>query len=237
MCVKYKKYTNILNVDKLVLLKKQVFAINKPLEWTSNDVVVYLKRWFKFNKIGHGGTLDPLADGVLVIGVEEGTKKLNNFINHNKEYAFTMQLGIRTASYDMSTPIIETVHYDEYISDKTVKQVIKDYFSGQYYQTPPVYSAKKVKGVRAYKLAHQNQEVELKKCLVKINKFKVEKVDSERGLITIRINVSKGFYVRSFAYDLGLKLNTYATVTKLTRTKVDKFKLNNCYRLKKKEAI
>ena len=236
MSVNYKKHINIFNVDKLVLLKTQVFAITKPLAWTSNDVVIYLKRWFKFNKIGHGGTLDPLADGVLVIGVEDGTKKLNNHIEHNKEYVFTMQLGIKTASYDMSTPVIEKAHYDEFITDRTVKQVIKDYFCGEYYQTPPAYSAKKVKGVRAYKLAQQNKEVELKKCLVKIKKFKVEKVDSEKGLITIRIKVSKGFYVRSFAYDLGLKLNTYATVIKLTRTKVDKFNLNNSYGFKKKEA-
>ena len=234
MCVKYKKHINILSVDKQTLVKKQVFAINKPLDWTSNDVVIYLKRWFKFDKIGHGGTLDPLADGVLVIGVEEGTKKLNNYINHNKEYVFTMQLGIKTASYDLSTPIIEKQEFDEFITDRTVKQVIKDYFCGEYYQTPPAYSAKKVNGVRAYKLAQKKQDFELKKCLVKINKFKVEKVDIVRGLITIKINVSKGFYVRSFAYDLGLKLNTYATVVKLTRTKVDKFNLNNSYGFKKK---
>ena len=237
MCVKYKKHINLLSVDKQTLLKKQVFALNKPLEWTSNDVVVYLKRWFGFKKIGHGGTLDPLADGVLVIGVEEGTKKLNNYINHNKEYVFTMQLGIKTASYDMSTPITETKQVNEFITDRTVKQVIKNYFSGEYYQTPPAYSAKKVDGVRSYKLARENKNVELNKCLVKINKCKVEKVDSAKGLITIRINVSKGFYIRSFAYDLGLKLDTYATVTKLTRTRVDKFKINNSYGFKKKEAI
>ena len=234
MCVKYKKHINILNVDKQKLVKKQVFAVNKPLEWTSNDVVVYLKRWFKFDKIGHGGTLDPLADGVLVIGVEEGTKKLNNYINHNKEYVFTMQLGIKTASYDLSTPVLETKQFNEFITDHTIKQVIKDYFCGEYYQTPPPYSAKKVNGVRAYKLAQKNKDFELKKCLVKINKFKVEKVDINKGLITIKINVSKGFYIRSFAYDLGLKLDTYATVVKLTRTKVDKFNLNNAYGFKKK---
>ena len=195
---------------------------------------MYLKRWFKFNKIGHGGTLDPLADGVLVIGVEEGTKKLNNFINHHKQYLFTMQLGIKTASYDMQTPVISEMPFDEHISEKTVKKVIKDYFMGEYYQTPPAFSAKKINGVRAYKLAQKNQDVELKKCLVKINKFKVEKVDSEKGLVTIKLDVSKGFYIRSFANDLGLKLNTYATVVKLTRTKVDKFNLNNSYRFKKR---
>ncbi|MCF0227327.1 MAG: tRNA pseudouridine(55) synthase TruB [Malacoplasma sp.] len=237
MCIKYKKYTNILSVDKNLLLRKQVFGVYKPIGWTSNDIVVYLKRWFKFNKIGHGGTLDPLAEGVLVIGVEEGTKKLNNYINHHKEYEFTMQLGIKTASYDMSTPVIEEKKFNEYISDKTIKQVIKDYFTGEYYQTPPAYSAKKVNGVRSYKLAHQNQDVELKKCLVKINKFKVLDVKSASGLVTIKVDVSKGFYIRSFAYDLGLKLNTYATVVKLKRTKVDKFKLNNCYKFKKRETI
>lgn len=209
--------------------------MNKPLNWTSNDVVQYLKHYFKFKKIGHAGTLDPLATGVLIIGIESGTKELTNLINQDKEYEVVIQLGILTKSFDLGTPVIQKQPISSTLSKKIISDTIEQYFINQeYLQYPPIYSAKKVDGRKLYEYAKKNQSVEIKPSHVYLYHFKVLSYDKVQHVIKLWMHVSKGFYIRSFAYDLGLKLNTYGTVYQLKRTRAGEFQLNQCYELKKK---
>ena len=226
---------NLFSIEKQELEQKEIFAVNKPLKWTSNDVVSYIKRYYGFKKVGHGGTLDPLASGVLIIGVEKGTKLLSNHLSDTKQYEFTIQLGQLTKSYDLGTDTIKTKDWNKQMSLDDLKLICDEFKNTDYWQVPPAYSAKKVNGVRAYKLAIESKEISLKPNLVKLINYEIKTFDINQGKITILIDVSKGFYVRSFAYDLGIKMNTYATVIELKRTKSGNFSLNDCYDFQKNE--
>lgn len=227
--------SNILDINRNELLQKQVVAIDKPLHWTSNDVVQYLKHYFKLQKVGHAGTLDPLATGVLIIAINQGTKKLTNLVNDDKEYLVDIQLGIATESYDLDTPIVAEKSVDSTLTKQKINEVIHNHFINQdYYQYPPLYSAKKVQGRKLYQYARNGQSVEITPTLVKIKSFMVNDYNTRNHIITLSMNVSKGFYIRSFANDLGKQLNTYGTVTKLVRIKSGQYSLADCYSLIKK---
>ncbi len=230
------KNKNILDLKKKKLLKHNIVSVDKPLWWTSNDVVQYLKKYFKFNKVGHAGTLDPLASGVLVLGINEGTKKLKNLIINDKSYFVKIKLGILTSSYDLGTPIIKKKSVPNTTAINIKKIITKNFIKTDYYQFPPKYSAKKVNGKHLYKYAINNEKVKIKPSKVIIKKCNVLSYNKKDKIVSIIINVSKGFYIRSFAYDLGKKLKTFGTVIELRRIKSGKYKLKNCYKLIKKEA-
>ncbi len=206
-------------------IDKNVFCVNKPKDWTSNDVVQFIKKKFGFKKVGHAGTLDPNATGVLVIGVDNGTKELGTLTLDNKTYIAEIQLGISTDSYDITGKVIEKREVGK-INEKNILKIIKENFLNDYYQYPPKFSAIKVNGKKLYDYARKNEEVEIKPRLVKINKINNFNYDEEKKIINIELNVSKGFYIRSFAFDLGEKLQTLGCLKSLCRTASGSFTLS-----------
>lgn len=208
-------------MDKIVL-------INKPAGWTSNDVVAKIKSVYKYKKVGHAGTLDPQATGLLIIGYDEGTKLLGQLILEDKEYEAIFQFGARTLTGDASSTIVE--QKDSHLHISEVEKACKFFFD-KYYQKPHAYSAVKIHGSKAYNLARKNIPFELAPKLVKINNLVINSFDEQRQELNLTLNVSKGFYVRSFVEDLAKKLNTFGYVKKLNRTKCGNFQLKNAYTL------
>lgn len=198
-----------------------VVNVDKPLGWTSSDVVRKLKNTMlragypRRVKIGHAGTLDPLATGVLLVCTEKDTKRVEELQSQPKEYLFTVELGATTVSYDLEHPIDERFAY-EHITREDVERVLAS-FVGEQDQVPPLYSAKRVDGKRAYDYARDGQSVELKTARVEI--YAIELVDFSLPYATIRVECSKGTYVRSLARDLGVELNSGGHLTELRRTK------------------
>ncbi len=209
-------------MDKIIL-------INKPSGWTSNDVVAKIKSVYKYKKVGHAGTLDPSATGLLIIGYDDGTKLLSNLILDDKEYKAVFKFGIETETGDASSKVIKKQDTHLHISE--IQKACNNFIDNDYYQTPHQYSAIKVNGIKAYALARQNIKVHLKPRLVKINKLIIDKFDEQKQELTLILNVSKGFYVRSFVIDLAKKLNTIGHVKSLNRTKCGQFELKNAYTL------
>ena len=197
--------------------------IYKPLNMSSFDVIRKIKKKFNIKKIGHGGTLDPLAEGILPIAIGK-TTKLIPFINSDaKEYEFEIKWGEQTSTDDQEGIIIERT--DNIPTLKNIKTKLKE-FQGMIMQKPPKASAKKIKGQRAYNLLRQNIDFEIGEKNVQI--FDTQIINWENALITkIKIKCGKGFYVRSFARDLAEKLDSKGHVHSLKRTKVGKFNVNN----------
>lgn len=203
--------------------------VDKPYKWTSFDVVNKL-RWHlrkklgvKKLKVGHAGTLDPLATGLLVICIGKHTKRINDFINEQKEYTGTILLGKTTPSYDLET------EYDQEfdVSGVTKEDINKvaESFLGEQDQVPPIFSAKQVDGKRAYEHARKGKEVELKPNRITIHTFEVD--SSSFPEIEFRVVCSKGTYIRSIASDFGKRLNAGATLIELRRTKSGEFDIND----------
>tara|TARA_Y100001970_G_C14257645_1_gene876715 strand:- start:1499 stop:2407 length:909 start_codon:yes stop_codon:yes gene_type:complete len=197
--------------------------IYKPKGYSSFAVVRKIKNKFSIDKIGHGGTLDPLAEGVLPIAIGKATK-LIPFINSNiKEYEFEIKWGEQTTTDDSEGKIIE--RSSKIPSNSDIKKALNN-FIGETFQKPPKASAVKINGIRAYKLLRENKEFETKPKKVFIRSLKI--LNLKKKLLTkIAIQCSKGFYIRSFARDIAEKLNTKAHIYSLKRTKVGKFNLNN----------
>lgn len=206
-----------------------IVLINKPSGWTSNDVVRKIKSVYKYKKVGHAGTLDPLATGLLIVGYNEGTKLLSSLSLDDKEYETVIKFGLLTETGDSSSKVIKKQKTN--LTLKQIQEACNWFIENKYMQKPHPYSAVKVNGVKAYALARQNIAIDLKPRLVKINKLKIKKFDKAKQELTLTINVSKGFYVRSFAIDLAKKLNTIGFVKSLNRTKCGAFQLKNAYTL------
>lgn len=204
---------------------KNVILIDKPIGLTSNDVVCRIKKVCGYKKVGHAGTLDPQASGLLVIGINHGTKLLTHLLLDDKQYETTFTFGIKTNTGDAQGKIIKRCQ--SHVTLPMIKKVSKFFLANAYYQTPPIFSAKKVNGIRAYKLALANKKVKLKPQLVKIKKMKIIKFDAKQQTLKIIIDVTKGFYVRSFCDDLAKKLKTVACVSALRRTKSGKYDLKH----------
>ena len=208
---------------------KNIILIDKPIGLTSNDVVCKIKKVCGYKKVGHAGTLDPQASGLLVIGINRGTKLLANLLFDDKQYEATFTFGIKTNTGDAQGKIIKKCQ--SHVTLITIKKASKFFLTNEYYQTPPIFSAKKINGIRAYKLALASKKVKLKPQLVKIKKMKIIKFDAKQQTLKIVINVTKGFYVRSFCNDFAKKLKTIAYVSALRRTKSGKYDLKHALSL------
>ena len=210
-----------------------IAVIDKPLEWTSTDVVRKIKfalqhrLGYKKIKIGHAGTLDPLATGVLIVCIGKATKMVNDLQAEEKEYIADIELGATTPSYDMEHPI-DCRYPTDHITREAIEQVLRD-LTGERLQAPPIYSAKKVEGVRAYEFARAGEEVELKKALINI--YEMEILSLEMPHLKIRVRCSKGTYIRSLANEIGQGLNSGAYLTGLRRTRSGGFLAENAYSL------
>ena len=199
-----------------IQMNKNIILVNKPKHWTSNDVVRKTKNILKVKKIGHAGTLDPLASGLLILGVNSGTKQLNDLLTYKKSYIATIHFNYYTTTYDMEGDVVEYAKKDIKLED--IKKVLDAWVNADYAQYPPKYSAIKINGKKAYELARKNVEFEIKPKDVKLLGYKI--INFANNELIIEINVTKGFYVRSFAYDLGKRLDNYACLADLVRNKI-----------------
>ena len=210
-------------------LNGQVLLIDKPLEWTSfqavNKIRWHIKQKFGLKKIkvGHAGTLDPLATGLLIICTGKETKNINIYQGQIKEYTGTFTLGATTPSYDLETEVNETFPI-EHITEDILTEATKS-FLGEIDQKPPIFSAIKKDGKRLYELARKGETTEIQSRKVTIEEFKL--TNKILPKIDFKIICSKGTYIRSLAYDFGLAVNSGAHLSKLRRTKIGEFSVDN----------
>ena len=208
----------------------EVLYFNKPLGWTSFKVVGHARyhicRRMKVKKlkVGHAGTLDPLATGVMIVCTGKATKRIEEFQYHTKEYVATIQLGATTPSYDLEHEI-DATYPTEHITRELVEETLKT-FIGEIQLVPPAFSACMVNGKRAYDLARKGEEVELKPKLLVIDE--IELLECNLPEIKIRVVCSKGTYIRALARDIGEALNSGAHLTALERTRVGDVRLEDC---------
>ena len=203
-----------------------VLLINKEKGITSSDVVVRLKHILNTKKVGHTGTLDPLAQGLMLVTVGKATKISNLLTEKYKEYIATFELGYQTDTYDTEGKVINKS--DKVVEKDEIIKVINSY-KKTYLQEVPIYSSVKVNGKKLYEYARNNIEVELPKREVEIKDIEILSIEENK--VVIKTFVSKGTYIRSLINDIGLSLETYATMTDLIRTKVDKYNLEDAYTL------
>ncbi|MFD2555578.1 tRNA pseudouridine(55) synthase TruB [Sphingobacterium tabacisoli] len=207
----------------------EVLLVDKPITWTSFDVVGKLRNTMKplKLKVGHAGTLDPLATGLLIVCTGKLTKKIDLFQAEDKEYTGTITLGATTPSFDLETEIDQTFDISG-ISDEMIRETAQS-FLGEISQFPPAHSALKINGERVYEKARRGEEVELKARTVFIHDFDIEKI--ELPLIHFRIKCAKGTYIRSIAHDFGKKLNNGAHLSSLRRTMSGELHVDNAWNL------
>lgn len=206
-----------------------VILIDKDLQWTSFDVVAKLRRLLKIKKIGHAGTLDPLASGLLIVCVgRPATKLINEYQDSTKAYQATIKLGASTASYDAETP--ETIFADipHDISQEFIKQTLQS-FIGEIQQIPPMFSALKKNGIPLYRQARQGIQEELQPRNITINALTLDAFEGDS--ITITVQCSKGTYIRSLARDIAEKLGTVGYLTKLRRISSGEFLVSDAIRI------
>ena len=207
----------------------QVVLVDKPIEWTSFDVVnkirIHLKRSLGINKIkvGHAGTLDPLATGLLVVCTGKYTKRIEEIQNAEKEYTGTMVLGATTPSYDKETEVDQTFAWED-LDEGSIQNVVKKH-TGHIDQTPPIFSALKVDGIRAYKKARRNEKVTLQPKQVTVSSFEITKMDLPK--VAFRVVCSKGTYIRSLVHDVGRSLQNGAYLESLCRTRIGNYSIND----------
>lgn len=201
--------------------------IYKPKGLTSHDVVARLRKITKVRQIGHTGTLDPFATGVLPICIGKATR-LIEYLDDDKEYLATVQFGKNTTTYDLEGEITAT--FDKKVTEEDVKNTLKA-FEGEISQIPPIYSAIKVNGKKLYDYARQGQDIEIKPRKVTISKIELKEFDKTSQSAKITVACSKGTYIRSIAYDLGAKLGCGGYLTALERTQAGKFQVNTAIKL------
>ena len=211
-------------------LEGEILYLDKPLHWSSFDAVKRVRgimaRRLKIKKIkvGHAGTLDPLATGVMIVCTGRATKRIDELQAHTKEYVATIALGATTPSYDLETEI-DATYPTEHITREMVEEVLKK-FTGRIEQVPPAFSACKIDGKRAYKMARKGKEVELKAKILVIDE--IELLEYSQQSIVVRVVCSKGTYIRALARDIGAALNSGGHLTALRRTRVGDVKVEDC---------
>lgn len=201
----------------------KVLLINKPLRWTSFDAVRKIRNLIRIKKVGHAGTLDPLATGLLIICTGKFTKKINEYMAQEKEYTGTFTLGATTPTYDLESEP-ENFKSSEQIGEELLKSTTKQ-FMGEIMQVPPAHSAIKVDGKRVYELARQGKEVKLEARKITIKEFEITRV--EMPVVHFRVVCSTGTYIRSLANDFGAALGCGAYLSSLCRTRIGSFLLND----------
>ena len=219
------KENSIFKNDGIVLL-------NKSKGISSFKAINKLKWIIKSNKVGHAGTLDPIAEGLLIVMVNNATKFSDNLMKRDKEYFIELKLGYETATYDTEGEITEKYEGEINISDKRIFEVINS-FTGEIMQIPPMYSAIKINGEKLYELARKGIEVERQARKIKI--YSIREINIEQNKISFYAEVSSGTYIRSLVRDIGRKLGVYATMTRLVRTKIDKYSINESVSLEEIE--
>lgn len=215
-----------------------VLPVDKPLGWTSSDVVrkmrVLLRRLgHRKIKVGHAGTLDPLATGVLIVCIGRATKRVDELQAEEKEYLTTVRLGATTPSYDLEHPVDQTYPYG-HVTEKSILAALQE-MEGEQLQEPPVYSAKMIEGRRAYEYAREGDEVRMRRALVNIYEIAPERIDLPD--VTLRVRCSKGTYIRSIARDLGEKLSCGGHLTALRRTRSGAFSEQDLYTIEEVERM
>lgn len=205
---------------------KGIIPINKPQGWTSFDVVNKIKHMVKPFKVGHLGTLDPMATGVLLITIGKATKLFDYMQEKTKTYIAEFEFGVLTDSLDITGKIIEKT--DKIPSREQIEQILPE-FIGEINQIPPKFSAKNINGVRAYSLARKGQEFELKAKKVLIES--IEMVNYKNKKLTIKIVCGSGTYIRALGRDIASKCNSFATMTSLVRTQISNFSLEDCWQI------
>jgi len=207
----------------------EILLVNKPYRWTSFDVVNSIRTFMKMGlgikkiKIGHAGTLDPLATGLLILCTGRMTKRIEEFKEFDKEYTGTFTIGSTTPSFDLETEVDQTFAFEHVTVEKIMESAQK--LSGTFYQLPPVFSAVKIAGKRAYEYARKDQEIILQPKKVTISEFEITRIDLP--VIEFRIVCSKGTYIRAIARDLGTMLKCGAHLTSLCRTRIGPYSLKD----------
>ncbi len=208
----------------------KIFLIDKPLDWTSFDIVNKIKwrirKHFKLKKfkVGHAGTLDPKATGLLIVCVGKATKKIQEIQDASKVYTGTIKLGVQTPSFDTETEEINPREYS-HLSEQQIKETVNYFIGEEVYQQPPVFSALKKEGKRLYELARKGEEVEVPLRKISIYDFNITKI--ELPFVEFSVHCSKGTYIRSLAHDFGNKLGTGGYLTALHREKIGEYKVEN----------
>lgn len=219
--------------------KGEILYFDKPLRWTSFDLVNKARNIIRYQlgvkklKIGHAGTLDPLATGVMIVCTGKCTKQIDTFQYQTKEYVATLQLGSTTASFDLETEV-DGVYPTEHITEELLKETLSK-FIGEIKQVPPAYSAVKINGKRAYQYARKGEEVEIKPKTLVIDE--IELLSFADNVVTIRVVCSKGTYIRALARDIGLELNSGAHLIALKRTRIGDVKVDDCVSIEKFESM
>lgn len=210
-------------------IEGEILLINKPYDWTSFDVIGKIRNYIKKSldvkkiKVGHAGTLDPLASGLLIVCTGKYTKKIDEFQAQEKEYTATFTIGATTPSHDMEKPADQFFDYS-YVTDEMIYETVKK-FTGVIDQIPPVFSAVKIEGKRAYDYARNDQEVVIQAKRITISEIEVVKIDFPN--IYLRIVCSKGTYIRALARDFGDYLKCGAYLSELCRTRIGNFYLKD----------
>lgn len=205
-----------------------ILLINKEKKYTSNDVVQKVKHLLN-QKVGHTGTLDPNATGLLPLLIGKATLCSKYLIKHDKKYKVVLQLGIKTSTADIEGEVLETKKIDENIY-KNIKDIL-NFFVGEQEQTPPIYSAIKVKGKKLYEYARKNQEVEIPKRQITIYDIQLLNINKQENQIEFEVYCSKGTYIRSICEDIAKKLGTVGYMKELERTKVGDFSLSDAIKI------
>ncbi len=208
-------------------MKEGIVVVNKPDGLTSHDVVERARRKFKIRRVGHAGTLDPMATGVLILLVGKSTKLFNKFVAFDKAYRATLILGTTTASSDICGKVLKQNPYEN-ITSKQIEQAFAQ-FVGEIDQVPPMVSAVKIKGKKLYELARKGIEVERSARRIKIYSLRIEEINVPEVKFTVEC--SKGTYVRQLAYDIGEVLGCGACISKIERTKVGAFSIEEAVKL------
>ncbi len=210
-----------MNPTRNVFEEGKVLLINKPLQWTSFDAVRKIRNLIRIKKVGHAGTLDPLATGLLIICTGKFTKRINEFMSQEKEYTGTFTLGAVTPTYDLESEPADFKPIDGITPDQ-IREATQQ-FTGEIMQVPPAHSAIKVDGKRVYELARKGKEVKLEPRKLFIKEFEITGIDMP--IIHFRVVCSTGTYIRSLANDFGEALGCGAYLSSLCRTRIGAFKL------------
>ena len=216
-------------------IEGEIFYVDKPLRWTSFDAVKRVrgvlarKTKKKKLKVGHAGTLDPLATGVLILCTGKATKRIDELQAHTKEYTATLQLGATTPSFDKEHTVDHT-YPTAHITEELIRETLQK-FIGEIQQVPPAYSACKINGHRAYKLMRKGHDVPLKAKTLRVDEIEMTSFDQKTMQLSIRVVCGKGTYIRALARDIGTALGSGAFLTALRRTRVGDIRVENCITL------